>query len=357
MAARGEVASSRRESRGTEQRATLKHIAEQVGVHVSTVSRALNAATRDLVARDLVERITATAKALDYRPSRLSMGLRTRVSMTVGVVLPDISNATFPVLVQAIEATLATRNYSTLVAHAETDYPRKTTLIEQMAARQIDGMILTTARRHHGLIDFCLASGVPLVMVSRTEPDARVSSVINDDIASMSLAVRHAVELGHRRIAHLGGPADMSTGALRREGFIAAMREHGLTPSAMVRCKVYTRDEGVNGSQEIFALAPDTTAIVAANDLLAIGCLDVIKASGRRCPDDVSVIGHNDMPLVDMIDPPLTTVRINFRQMGTEAAALMLRRLEDPTSDAVMMTLRPKLIVRGSTAPPPQLAR
>lgn len=333
-------------------RATLKHIAEHVGVHVSTVSRALNAATRDLVARELVERITQAAKALDYRPNRLTMGLRTRVSMTVGVVLPDISNATFPVLVQAIEATLATKHYSTLVAHAESDYPRKTTLIEQMAARQIDGMILTTARRYHGLIDFCLDSNVPLVMVSRTEQDSRVSSVINDDLASMSIAVRHVVELGHRHIAHLGGPADMSTGALRHEGFIAAMREHGLTPTAMVRSRVYTRDEGVSASQEIFATAPLTTAVVAANDLLAIGCLDVIKASGRRCPNDVSVVGHNDMPLVDMIDPPLTTVRINFRQMGTEAALLMLRKLEDPASDAVMMTLRPKLIERGSTARP-----
>ncbi len=352
MSASSELQPGRRESRVHEQRATLKDIAEQVGVHVSTVSRALNPATRDLVARELVDRITEAAKALDYRPNRLTMGLRTRVSMTVGVVLPDISNATFPVLVQAIEATLATRHYSTLVAHAESDYPRKTTLIEQMSARQIDGMILTTARRYHGLIDFCLESGVPLVMVSRTEQDPRISSVINDDFASMAAAVRHAVELGHRRIAHLGGPADMSTGALRREGFFAAMRDHDLTPSAMVRCKVYTRDEGVTGTQEIFSIAPDTTAIIAANDLLAIGCLDVIKASGRRCPDDVSVIGHNDMPLVDMIDPPLTTVRINFRQMGTEAASLMLRRLEDPASDAVMMTLRPKLIVRGSTAPP-----
>jgi LacI family transcriptional regulator len=338
-------------AQGTVQRATLKHIAEQVGVHVSTVSRALNAATRDLVAQELVERITEAAKALDYRPNRLSMGLRTRVSMTVGVVLPDISNATFPVLVQAIEATLATKHYSTLVAHAETDYPRKTTLIEQMAARQIDGMILMTARRYHGLIDFCLDSDVPLVMVTRTEQDPRVSSVINDDSASMALAVRHVVELGHRRIAHLGGPADMSTGASRCEGFLAAMREHGLEPSAVIRSRVYTRDEGVSVAHELFALAPNTTAIIAANDLLAIGCLDVIKKSGRRCPDDVSVVGHNDMPLVDMIDPPLTTVRINFRQMGTEAAALMLRRLEDPTTDAVMMTLRPKLIVRSSTAP------
>jgi LacI family transcriptional regulator len=339
-------------SQGSEQRATLKHIAEQVGVHVSTVSRALNPATRDLVAPELVERITEAAKALEYRPNRFAMGLRTRVSMTVGVVLPDISNATFPVLVQAIEATLATRQYSTIVAHAETDYPRKTTLIEQLAARQIDGLILTTARRHHALVDFCLETGVPLVMVSRTEEDPRVSSVINDDIASMSLAVRHMVELGHRRIAHLGGPADMSTGALRREGFIAAMREHKLEPSAMVRCRVYTREEGVTGSREIFAVAPDTTAVIAANDLLAIGCLDVIKASGRRCPHDVSVTGHNDMPLVDMIDPPLTTVRINYKQMGSEAASLMLRRLEDPTGDAVMLTLRPKLIVRGSTSTP-----
>jgi LacI family transcriptional regulator len=212
-------------------------------------------------------------------------------------------------------------------------------------------MILTTARRHHALVDFCLDTGVPLVMVSRTEQDPRVSSVINDDIASMSLAVRHIVELGHRRIAHLGGPADMSTGAMRREGFIAAMREHKLEPSAMVRCRVYTRDEGVTGAQEIFATAPDTTAVIAANDLLAIGCLDVVKAAGKRCPDDVSIIGHNDMPLVDLIAPPLTTVRINYKQMGSEAASLMLRRLEDASSDAVMLTLRPKLIVRGSTAP------
>ena len=106
-------------TQGNEPRATLKHIADQVGVHVSTVSRALNPATQDLVARDLVERIAEAAKALDYRPNRMALGLRTRVSMTVGVVLPDISNATFPVLVQAIEATLATKQYSTLVAHAE----------------------------------------------------------------------------------------------------------------------------------------------------------------------------------------------------------------------------------------------
>jgi LacI family transcriptional regulator len=338
-----------------EQRATLKDIAERVGVHVSTVSRALNTETRSLVADELVQRILEAAEDLNYKPNRVALALRTRASMTVGVILPDIANATFPVLVHAIEATLATRKYSTLVAHAETGYPRKDTpLVDQLAARHIDGVILTTARRHHGIVDYCLKSRVPLVMVSRTEEDPRVSAVINDDIASMALAVRHVVELGHRRIAHLAGPADMSTGAARREGFIAAMREHKLEPSAIVRTKLYTREEGVLGAQEIFTIAPDTTAVITANDFLAVGCLDVIKASGRRCPDDVSVVGHNDMPLVDMIDPPLTTVRINYRQMGTEAALLMLRRLEDPTADAVMMTLRPKLVIRGSTGPAPR---
>lgn len=336
----------------SEARATLKDVAADVGVHASTISRALNPETRDLVAEPLATRIVEAAQRLGYRPNRMAAGLRTKTSMTVMLVLSDIANATFPVLVHAIEKTLAKANYSLLVAHAETGYPHKSPLIDQLATRQIDGLIITTSRRHSEVIDFCLNADIPLVSVNRPETDSRISSVLNDDYAGSALAVDHVVELGHHRIGHVAGPHDMYSARARRESFENAMRGHKLEPAGIVRAKAYLREEGREAALSLLRSAPDITAIVTSNDFLAVGCLDAFRILGKRCPEDISVVGHNDMPLVDLISPGLTTVRVNNKQIGEEAAELMLRLLADPSGDPVTLTMRPKLIVRGSTAPP-----
>ncbi len=332
--------------------ARLSDIAQKLGVHISTVSRALNPRTRGLVTPELAQKITDAAAGLNYRPNYIASSLRTRRNMTVGVVLPDIQNATFPILVHAIEATLAPENYLTLVSHASSSYPSQDVLVDQLESRRVDGLILATARRHEPLLRFAAKNGVPLVTITRAEEDLAVSSVINDDLLSMTKAVRHLAELGHSRIAHLGGPADTAMGRIRWAGFQMAMRMAGLTPAGMTDTAFNTREEG-RGAMERLLAGDLFTAVVTAHDMLAIGCIDVMKQRGIRCPQDISVIGHNDMPLVDMLTTPLTTARIDYHRMGTEAARLMLQRLADPDVASINLALKPELIVRRSTAPPP----
>jgi LacI family transcriptional regulator len=166
----------------------------------------------------------------------------------------------------------------------------------------------------------------------------------------MALAVDHLVSIGHRAIAHIAGPPDTSTGLLRREGFLDAMSRHELK-GFVKDAPAYSREAGFDATTALLRLHQSVSAIVAANDLLALGALSAIQRDGRNCPQDISVIGHNDMPLMDVISPPLTTVRIEHREMGRQAAQLMLEAIEDSARKPRHIVLVPELIVRGSTAP------
>jgi LacI family transcriptional regulator len=328
---------------------TLKDVALRTDVHMSTVSRALNPRTRHLVAKELTEKILRVAEELGYRLNLNASGLRSRHSMTIGVILPDVAQAVFPETILAIETVLAARGYSVLVAHAETDYPRHRLIVEQLASHLIDGLIMTTARRHDPVIEYCIENDLPMVTVHRHEPN--FSSVMNDDRQSMHLAVQHLLALGHRRIAHVGGSPLSDSGRLRREGFEETLREAGLRPAAIEHSQRYTREEGLRCATAIFEKAPDLTALVSASDSLAIGCLDYMAKHGIDCPGQVSITGHNNAPLVDAIDPPLTTVAVDLAGLGTHAAELMLRQIDDRSSPAEQIILEPKLVVRASTVP------
>jgi Transcriptional regulators len=164
----------------------------------------------------------------------------------------------------------------------------------------------------------------------------------------MRLAVDHLVSTGHRHIGHLSGPLNTSTGLLRRDGFSRAMAHHGL-PVHIEEASRFTREAGVAPARALIAGTAGITAIVAANDLLALGIFDAMRMLGLRCPDDISVVGHNDMPLVDLISPPLTTVRIEHREMGRGAAKLLLEEIDHHDAAAQHVILQPELIVRAST--------
>lgn len=167
------------------------------------------------------------------------------------------------------------------------------------------------------------------------------------------MAVRHLAELGHGRIAHIAGPAWLSTGAMRLRGFRLAMSELALAERepAVIEAGAFSREAGRTACFELLDRHPDMTAIVAANDLLALGCYDALAERGLSCPKDISITGHNDAPFVDMVSPPLTTVRIGQREMGVEAARLLLARLGGQEIAADIL-LRPELIERRSTAAP-----
>ena len=189
---------------------------------------------------------------------------------------------------------------------------------------------------------------MPAVLVNRAEAAARASTVISDDINGMRLAVEHLVGLGHRRIGHIAGPRHLSTGFLRRQGFEQAMTAADLDAGAVAVASAYTRDAGRVAAAELLDSHCDLTAVATANDLLALGLYLEMRARGLDCPVDLSVVGHNDMPMIDMVDPPLTTIHIHHGDMGRRAAELLLKQIGKPDAAPIVQVIEPELVLRGS---------
>jgi LacI family transcriptional regulator len=333
-------------------RVTLREVAKEAGVHPATASRALNTRTRALVNPDTAERVLSAASTLGYHPNSIARGLKTNRSYTIGVVIPDIQNPLFPPIIRGIEDRLDQAGYTLVMVNTDNNPERERLGFRAMRSRQVDGFITATARLDHVLLDEVSAGEVPMVLVNRRVEDGSLPSATADDRKGVRLAVDHLAELGHTRIAFLGGPVNISTGWQRRESFIAAMGDRGLDTEAglVATGRAFTAMEG----RRLCANALDTgefTAIVAGNDLMAVGCYDALHERGLACPGDVSVVGYNDMPFSDRFMPPLTTIRIPHYEIGVAAADLLLGQLEDGADGRRELVLEPSLVVRGSTAP------
>jgi len=336
-------------------RLTLADLARQLGVHSSTVSRVMNPETRHLISGEVAQRVLEAAAGLDFQPNRIASSLRTRRSHTIGVVLPDITNPLFPPILLGIEKVLSESGYAALVANAGSDRAHQRFVVDQMLAHQVDGLILATVTRHDPVLAHCLQGGIPVVMVNRSEAQGRAPDVVCDDRFGMRLTVNHLAALGHRHIAHITGPQTLSTGLLRKRGFVAAMKAHRLAAS-MVQASGYSREGGRLACAEILQRFPNVTAIATGNDMIALGCYDALRAALLRCPEDISLVGHNDMPLADMLAPPLTTIRIPHHEMGAQAARLLLDLIRERGNGDIHIVLPPELVVRESTAPPRKAA-
>jgi LacI family transcriptional regulator len=333
---------------------TLRDVARLAGVHPGTASRALNPDTEALVNAATVRRVREAASRLGYRPNPMARGLKTNRTYTIGVLVPDLTNPLFPPIVRGIEDRLDEAGYTPLIANTDNDLERERIDFETMRARQVDGFITATARLSHALLSQLAASGPPIVLVNRRLEDGALPAVTVDDRAGIRLAVEHVLELGHRTIAHVGGPQGLSTGHQRLLGFQEVARQAGLAPEdTPVRfSEAFTEAEGARACRALLDARADVTAIVAGNDLIALGCYDALAERGLRCPQDVSVVGFNDMPFASRFGPPLTTIRLPHREIGVQAAGLLLDLLATPEAPARQVLLPGDLVVRESTAPP-----
>ena len=334
--------------------ATLRDVAAAARVHPATASRALNPETRLLVSEDTARRVTAAAARLGYRPNPVARSLRTRRSHTVGVLIPDLNNPLFPPIVRGLEDKLAAAGYVALIGNTDADAGRERLIFEQMRARHVDGFVLATVTLHDRLLAEAAAADVPVVLMNRLSQDYSFPSVSVDNEQGARMAVTHLARLGHTRIAHIAGPQEASTGVNRLRGFRDGMAAHQLEVSEdlIVYASRYSVEEGSRCCRDLLARHGGCTAVAAANDMLAIGCYAALDEAALQCPDDISVIGFNDMPFIDRLRPPLTTVRFPHYQLGTEAAQLLLERIGERESPVKIMYLAPELVVRGSTAGP-----
>jgi LacI family transcriptional regulator len=324
---------------------TIRDVARASGVHISTVSRTFSAP--HLVNPETRTRVLAVAGELGYRPNRAARGLITGRTHNVGLIVPDIANPFFPPLIKAAESAARERDYSVFLADTDEDPVVEAELVRALA-KQVDGVILCSSRMSNRLIEE-VSDSVPLVVVNRRVQ--RVPAVLMDVGGGARQAVDHLATLGHRRVALLGGPAASWTSGQMRRAAGAAARAAGaklrvLGPNAP------TVKGGAALAEQV--LAAGVTAVLAYNDLMAIGLMDALDALGARVPEDISVVGVDNSTHGQLTRPKLTTVAMPTTYAGRAAVDVLLQVLADaggPRSPQTMLDTT--LVVRQSTVPPP----
>ncbi len=341
-------------TRGSRGPVTVRDVAERAGVPPGTVSRVLNPDKRHLIREATAQRVEQIATELGYQANSIARGLRTRRSLTIGVVIPDLTNPIFPPIVRGIEDQLHPLGYTALLTNTDSEPAREARGLQALAARQVDGFIATTTDATLPALRDMVLDGTPVVLVNRSIEGVAGFAVTPDDRRGAIAAVEHLAALGHERIAHLGGPPELAPGKERHRGFQDALREHGLTADErLVRfADAFTGGAGVAPTQALLDGGVPFTAVFAANDLLALDCIDTLRAAGLECPRDVSVICFNDMPFSGLFTPPLTTIRFSHYDIGREAARLLMAQLDGDQTPPRTLVLPTELVVRGSTAAP-----
>jgi LacI family transcriptional regulator len=333
---------------------TLKDVAKLVGMHQTTVSRALSPLTCHLVNEETVKMIKEAAKSLNFEPNPIASSLRTKKSMNIGVVIPDLRNPLFTEIVRGVQDTLDSAGYSCFIVNTDGDINKEVKLIKSMKARRVDGLILATARQQSNDLEQILGD-LPAVSINRTSANTHLPSVTTDEDHGTKLAVTHLFSKGHVEIAHLAGPTWSSTGLERANAFQREVKAVGLDfdEKSIEYCEAWTVEAGQKGAKFLLNKNKNITAIFAANDLLAMGLYDELAERKLKCPKDISVVGYNDIPFVDRITPALTTIRIPKYEIGSEASRLILSMLiEKSTNSTRHIRLTPELKVRHSTSGP-----
>ena len=337
-------------------RPTIDDVARLAKVHKGTVSRALNESTRHHVSTTTVERVEEAAATLGYVANAMARGLRTSSSMTIGVVIPDLTNPFFPPIVRGIETYLQPRGYTVLLADTDDSGDVERAVLASLLGRRVDGLIIASGVKHHqsALAD-AFAAGVKAIMVNRDGGSVPYPLVTGDDASGIFEAVAHLSALGHRDLIHITGPSDLSTSATRSAAFVEACRSAGASRATVLETEGLTVAAGQKAMDAIVAGGkPYPTAVVAGNDLIALGVLRSLRAHGLSCPGDISVVGFNDITFAEDFWPPLTTVSVPTQLMGSEAARLLLDAIAAGTQEPTKTLLPTRFVVRGSTGPAPR---
>lgn len=339
---------------GRRARAKLTDVAAAAGVHVSTVSRVLRDDQTGRVSPAVAARIRDTAKSLGYSAHPLAAAMRTHSTRSIGMIVHDISDPVYPPILSGLERRMGAAGYMVVLGNTGYEPQAELAMMDQMAARMMDGVILCTTRRDDPVVGRARKLEVPVVSVLRQTDGGRCSAVVNDCAAGMRAIAQAVLDRGHRDIAVISAPQDLSTGCERHVALVGKLRAAGAAPpdDRVAFVPRMTVEAGNRAMQDILARRiTRPTAVIAVNDLVAIGALQACRTAGLRCPEDVSITGYNDIPLMDMLDPPLTTVAMDLPEIGARAAALLLAHLDNRAMPPHVEVVVPTLRLRGSLAP------
>lgn len=330
---------------------TSQDVAKKAGVSVATVSRVLNGSP--LVTESVQHKVLHAVKELNYQPNRTAQRLRAGRSQVIGLIIYDIQNPFFTAVVRGIEDVAYRDGYSLILCNSDEDPEKEKLYINVMRSEEVAGVILASASEAAPQVDDLITYNIPVVAVDRQIADKQIDSVLAANIEGAREAVAYLIKLGHRHIGFVGLPLTHTPGKERYEGYSLALREHNLKLSTDLVCIADAKQQGgYEHTRDLLANQPHITALFVANNLMTLGALNAIRERGLKIPDEISVIGFDDMPWASLLQPPLTAVAQPTYELGQRAAELLLGRLKERNKPAVLEHLPTQLIVRGSTGKP-----
>lgn len=334
--------------------ATIKDVALHAGVSVTTVSHVVND-TRHVSAKGR-ERVELAIRELGYVPSAVARSLKSNTTSTLGMLIPNSSNPYFAEIVRVVEDRCFGAGYTLVLCNTDDESHRQSVYLKVLAERRIDGLIVVSTGDDDSLVTQLRGLRIPTVLVDREIADPSCDLVETAHMQGGLLAVRHLLSLGHKRIACIGGPAGVMPSEQRIEGWRMALAEAGATPDIAKADTLlwrggFTSQGGYEAMHAILRTESAPSAVFVCNDLMAIGALRAAHESGVRVPDELSVVGFDDIELSAYTSPPLTTVAQPKERIGALAVDMLLERVGGRRRDARKVVLQPELRVRASTAP------
>lgn len=344
------MASGRRKSNG-QKKATVKDVSQVAGVSTATVSRVL--AGFEEVSDETRQRVLEAARALNYQPNRNARNLRKNTTSKIGVIISDIQNPFFGSIVRGIEKVTIKDDYTLILGNSDEDSEREKKLIAMLLEEGVAGVIIVPTNADAESYRPLFGSHTPFLVIDRRLPLPALDMVLVNGAAGAEMAVDYLVSLGHRKIGYVGGLKHLSVMHEREQGYLAALQKHNLplVPDYL-RQGNNRQDGGQAAVCELLALPKPPTAILIANNLMTLGGLQAIHESGMRIPDQVSLVGFDDMDWAPSLRPPLTVVAQPAYEMGETAASILLERIRDPEQPPRTVVLDTRLIVRASCREP-----
>ncbi|ELY3458849.1 DNA-binding transcriptional regulator CytR [Cronobacter sakazakii] len=331
--------------------ATMKDVAVRARVSTATVSRALM--NPEKVSQATRNRVEQAAIDVGYLPGSLNRNLKRNESRTILVIVPDICDPFFSEIIRGIEVTAADQGYLVLIGDCAHQNQQEKTFIDLIITKQIDGMLLLGSRLPFDASKEEQRNLPPMVMANEFAPELELPTVHIDNLTAAFNAVNYLHELGHQRIACIAGPEEMPLCHYRLQGYVQALRRSGMMvdPHYIARGD-FTYEAGANALEQLLSLPQPPTAIFCHSDVMALGALSMAKRRGFRVPDDLSIIGFDNIALAEFCDPPLTTVAQPRFDIGREAMLLLLSQLNGHTVSSGSRLLDCELVLRGTTRAP-----
>jgi LacI family transcriptional regulator len=332
-------------------RPTVQDVARRAGVSAATVSYVLNG-TR-FVSEELRQRVLSAVRELAYEPNAAARTLRSNRSYTVGLILSDLRNPFFTEAVRGVEAVAQAAGYQVILANSDEDPEREATLLRTMRAKHVDGLIVAPAGGAHLELAQLVQNQFPLVLMDRDVPELTASAVMLDNEAAAEAAVRHLVDLGHRRIGMIAGRTPISSTREREAGYRRALEQAGLAVDAdLIVSGGSTIEGGAAAAATLLEGPTPLSALFVANNLMTIGALGALDARGLAVPRDLALVGFDDFPWGDVFRPRLTTVAQPLYELGRATAEVLLQHVAGRGAPARRVLLPGTLVVRDSSGAP-----